>query len=47
MSFNPDPNKQATEVVFSRKRIPMIQPPILFNDSPVTGALAQTLRINS
>ena len=35
MSFNPDPNKQAVEVTFSKKRIPMNHPPILFNDVPV------------
>ena len=32
MSFNPDPNKQAVEVTFSKKRIPMNHPPIFFND---------------
>ena len=35
MSFNPDPNKQAVEVTFSKKRIPMNLPPIFFNDIPV------------
>ena len=35
MSFNPDPNKQAVEVTFSRKRIPVDHPVILFNDTPV------------
>ena len=28
MSFNPDPNKQAVEVTFSKKRIPINHPPI-------------------
>ena len=28
MSFNPDPDKQAVEVTFSKKRIPMHHPPI-------------------
>ena len=36
MSFNPDPNKQAVEVVFSKKRIPVNQPSIYFNNSPVS-----------
>ena len=35
MSFNPDPNRQAVEVTFFKKRIPMNYPPILFNDIPV------------
>ena len=35
MSFNPDPNKQATEVIFSHKTNPANHPQLLFNDSPV------------
>lgn len=35
MSFNPDLNKQASEVVFSKKRTPNIQPPLLFNNAHV------------
>lgn len=35
MSFNPDLNKQASEVVFSKKRTPKTQPPLLFNNAPV------------
>ena len=35
MSFNTDPNKQAVEVTFSKKRIPINHPPIFFNDVPV------------
>ena len=35
VSFNPDPNKQAVEVTFSRKRIPVDHPVIPFNDTPV------------
>ena len=35
MSFNPDRNKQAVEVTFSKKRILMKHPPISFNDVPV------------
>ena len=35
ISFNPDPNKKAVEVTFSKKRIPMNHPPIFFDDIPV------------
>ena len=35
MSFNPDPTKQATEVVFSRKKKPANHAPLLFNSSQV------------
>ena len=35
MSFNPDPNKQATEVIFSRKRKPVVHPTLFFNQTPV------------
>ena len=35
MSFNPDPSKQAVEVTFSRKRIPVDHPLIFFNDIQV------------
>ena len=35
MSFNPDPSKQAVEVTFSRKMIPVDHPLIFFNDTPV------------
>ena len=38
MAFNPDPNKQATEVIFSRKRKPVNHPTLYFNDTPVTTA---------
>ena len=34
----PDPNKQATEVVFSRRRKPDNHPALYFNDAPVTTA---------
>ena len=37
MSFNPDPNKQATEVVFSHKKVPVNNPPLLFNKSCVSS----------
>ena len=32
MSSNPDPAKQAVEEIFSKKKIPVDHPPILFND---------------
>ena len=35
MSFNPDPQKQAVEIIFSRKRNKIDHPVILFNDTPV------------
>ena len=35
MEFNPDPTKQATEVLFSCKRSTVCHPPIYFNGSPV------------
>ena len=35
MSFNPDPNKQATEVVFSRKKSHVNHMPLVFNGSQV------------
>ena len=33
MSFNPDPNKQPQEVIFSRKSKNMHHPPLIFNKS--------------
>ena len=41
MSFNPDPNKQATQVVFSRKRKPVNHPVLYFNDSLVLAVPMQ------
>ena len=38
MSFNPDPMKQAIEVIFSRKHTTVNQPAIYFNDTHVTRA---------
>ena len=35
MSFNPDPSKQAVQVVFSRKSKPIDHPQIYFNDIEV------------
>ena len=39
MSFNPDPNKQAAEVVFSHKIDKPSHPPINFNNNPVVPHL--------
>ena len=35
MAFNPDPNKQANEVLFSCKNKTVDHPPIFFNGHPV------------
>ena len=35
MSFNPDPQKQAVELIFSRKKNEIDHPVVLFNDTPV------------
>ena len=35
MSFNPDPLKQAQEVIFSRKMAKTNHPTLIFNDNPV------------
>ena len=36
MSFNPDPTKQAVEVLFSRKKSTINHPPLYFNNTVVT-----------
>ena len=36
MSFNPDPQKQAVELVFSKKKVEIHHPVIRFNNIPVT-----------
>ena len=41
MEFNPDPLKQATEVVFSCKRKKPIHPPLYFNGSQVSSESEQ------
>ena len=38
MRFNPDPTKQAEEVIFSRKTTKKICPKIFFNNIPVSKA---------
>ena len=35
MNFNPDPNKQAQEIIFSRKKITSLHPVIYFDNKPV------------
>ena len=35
MSFNPDPQKQAVELIFSRKKNEIDHPVVLFNDTPM------------
>ena len=41
MSFNPDPNNQAEEVLFSRKIQKSSQPSLIFNNNIVTQSLTQ------
>ena len=41
MSFNPDPIKQAREVIFSRKTTKKIHAKIFFNNMPVCKADSQ------
>ena len=41
MSFKPDVNKQAQEVVFRRKIKSNMHPPLVFNDSIVSQANSQ------
>ena len=37
MSFNPDPSKQAVQLIFSRKRVQLDHPEIYFNDIQVSS----------
>ena len=41
MLFNPDPNKQATEVCFSHKRDNFSHEPVTFNNNKIQSAPAQ------
>ena len=41
MSFNPDLNKQAQEVIFSRKTKKMYHPPLTFSKSTVSETTSQ------
>ena len=35
MQFNPDPNKQANEIIFSRKTKNSSHPPVAFNNNAI------------
>ena len=41
MSFNPDPNRQAQEVIFSRKLKKKPHPPLVFNNASVSQCKSQ------
>ena len=41
MSFNPDPSKQAQEVIFSRKLNNVSHPPLVFNNVNVSSCKPQ------
>ena len=41
MRFNPDPNKQAQEVIFSRKLKKVCHPPLRFANNNVSKASSQ------
>ena len=41
MSFNPDPSKQAQEVIFSRKLKNVSHPPLVFNNANVSSCKSQ------
>ena len=41
MNFNPDPSKQAQEVIFSCKTKKLPHPPLVFNNANVTQSIYQ------
>ena len=41
MNFNPDPTKQAHEVIFSRKTKEVYHPPLVFNNTNVSQSSSQ------
>ena len=41
MNFNPDPTKQAREVIFSRKAKEIYHPPLVFNNTIVSQSSFQ------
>ena len=41
MNFNPDPNKEAEDVIFSRKFNKINHPPLLFNQNLVKSSSTQ------
>ena len=43
MNFNPDPDKQAQEVIFSRKKTASLDTAVHFDDKPVKSTQIQEL----
>ena len=41
MNFNPDPNKQAQEIIFSRKKTASLHPVVYFDKKPVKSTQIQ------
>ena len=41
MSFNPDPSRQAQEVIFSKKKKKEYHPPLAFNNNNVSKTYSQ------
>ena len=41
MSFNPDPTKQAYEVIFGRKAKEIYHPPLVFDNTSVSQSSSQ------
>ena len=41
MEFNPDPKKQANEVIFSRRSNTVLHPPAIFNNNSIAKCLYQ------
>ena len=44
MNFNPDPNKEAQKVVFTRKSKNIRHPPLIFNNTKVSQSATKTFR---
>ena len=42
MNFNPDPTKQAKELIFSRKTKKLSHPPLVFNNANVNQCIKST-----
>ena len=40
-AFNPDPSKQAQEVIFTRKVKKVVHPPIFFHNKPIQQVSSQ------
>ena len=41
MNFNPDPAKQAHEIIFSRKAKEIYHPPLVFNNTSISQSSSQ------